>query len=207
MNVNGNTKPTPSDPLKSVIFNEWDPNSPSQTSNLYKSIDDLQTILQGMVEGMGHLNRNMHHMNQRLDILSNDVNHLEKVIEQTFRESHQRLESQGISIEYGLQQVLSDKSSKEDLLLVKDQLRKLIEDSKTELTATFETESEICRNIYVSELIKQIGNLKSNVNVKYMGNKKESESRLSRLFDSTSLFPSFDNDQKNVKKRRPEDMV
>ena len=68
-----------------------------------------------------------------------------------------------------------------------DRLKKKIEDSKTELSAVFETESEVCRNIYITESINQISSLKGKgSSVKYVG--KKEPVALSRL---SSILPSF----------------
>jgi uncharacterized phage infection (PIP) family protein YhgE len=73
---------------------------------------------------------------------------------------------------------------------VEEKLKKKIEDSKVELSATFETESEVCRNIYINEMMNQINSLKGKgSSVRYVG-KKETQG-ISRL---SSMLPSFGED-------------
>ena len=70
---------------------------------------------------------------------------------------------------------------------MEERLKNKIEDSKVELSATFETESEVCRNIYISELMDQVNSLKGKGTcVRYVG-KKETQG-ISRL---SSMLPSF----------------
>ena len=68
-------------------------------------------------------------------------------------------------------------------------LKKKIEDSKIELTTTFETESEVCRNIYVTEMMNQVSSIKGKgPSVRYVGKRETQTSNLPRL---SSILPSF----------------
>jgi len=70
---------------------------------------------------------------------------------------------------------------------MEERLKKKIEDSKVELSATFETEAEVCRNVYINELMDQVNSLKGKGScVRYAG-KKETQG-ISRL---SSMIPSF----------------
>jgi len=74
---------------------------------------------------------------------------------------------------------------------MEDILKNEIKDVKIELSTTFETESEVCRNIYISEVINQVNAIKGKgVNVKYIGN-KEPQISTSRM---SSMFPLFAGD-------------
>jgi len=73
------------------------------------------------------------------------------------------------------------------LIQMEERIKKKIEDSKVELSATFETEAEVCRNIYINELMDQVNSLKGRGScVRYVG-KKETQG-ISRL---SSMLPSF----------------
>lgn len=68
-------------------------------------------------------------------------------------------------------------------------LKKKIEDSKVELSTTFETEAEVCRNIYVTEMMNQVSSIKGKgPSVRYVGEKETQTPNLSRL---SSILPSF----------------
>ena len=68
-------------------------------------------------------------------------------------------------------------------------LQKKIEDSKVELSTTFETEAEVCRNIYITEMMNQVSSIKGKgSSVRYMGKKESQGSNISRL---SSILPSF----------------
>jgi hypothetical protein len=72
---------------------------------------------------------------------------------------------------------------------MEDRLHKKIENSKVELSTTFETEAEICRNIYITEMVSQINTIKGKgSSVRYMGKRETQAPSISRL---SSILPSF----------------
>ncbi len=76
-----------------------------------------------------------------------------------------------------------------NLQKMEERLQKKIEDTKVELSTTFETEAEVCRNIYITEMMNQVNSIKGKgSSVRYMGKKESQVSSISRL---SSILPSF----------------
>lgn len=104
-----------------------------------------------------------------------------------------------ISQEY-IQMLLSGNtvSINNNLGQMENRLRKKIEDSKVELSTTFETEAEVCRNIYITEMMNQVSSIKGKgSSVRYMGRKESQGSSISRL---SSMLPSFGEEPTSPKK-------
>ena len=107
--------------------------------------------------------------------------------------------SKNISQEY-IQTLLSGNtvSINNNLSQMEQRLRKKIEDSKVELSTTFETEAEVCRNIYITEMMNQVSSIKGKgSSVRYMGRKESQGSSISRL---SSMLPSFGEEPTSPKK-------
>nr|QBK85840.1 MAG: hypothetical protein LCMAC101_04350 [Marseillevirus LCMAC101] len=80
---------------------------------------------------------------------------------------------------------------------MEERLKKEIEDAVVELSTTFETEAEVCRNIYITEMMNQIIAIKGKgSSVRYVGKREDHSNSLSRL---SSILPSF-GEESSIKK-------
>ena len=82
-----------------------------------------------------------------------------------------------------------DSPTSTDLQKMETRLKKKIEDSKVELSTTFETEAEICRNIYITEMMNQVSTIKEkSPSVRYVGKKDSQTPSISRLSSIISFM-------------------
>lgn len=168
-------------------------------------VEKKQESLQKLVED---LKQNQNSLYEGQQTMVNRIDELEKRLEDKIDCSVERLsadENEKCATEEYVQKLLSDTISDVEfqsmlsqniddvistLKQVEERLKKKIEDSKFELSATFETESEVCRNIYINEMMSQINSLKGKgSSVRYVG--KKDNQGISRL---SSILPSFGED-------------
>ncbi len=173
---------------KIEILDDWDPPRDSFAAHIgfiHQSLMDLATG----IENVGVIDNKINVVSNQLTIMENHLIRIEKhqyTLDKRLENlvsSQDNLYKEQTLITGRITKIEEHANSKESLhkehlsianriVKMEERLQGKIEDSKVELSTTFETEAEVCRNIYITETINQINSIKTkSSSVRYVGKK------------------------------------